>query len=41
MEVANYYRPKRWLIFDADLSLSRAGCVAFDPARPVHARRPS
>jgi outer membrane receptor protein involved in Fe transport len=24
IEIANYYSPKRWLVFDADLSLSRA-----------------
>jgi len=31
-EFANYYSPKPWLIFDGDLSLSRARFVDFDPA---------
>ena len=32
VELANYYSPKPWLIFDGDLSLSRARFVDFDPA---------
>ena len=32
VEFANYYSPKPWLIFDGDLSLSRARFVEFDPA---------
>jgi outer membrane receptor protein involved in Fe transport len=32
VEFANYYSPKPWLIFDGDLSLSRAHFVDFDPA---------
>jgi hypothetical protein len=32
VEFANYYAPKRWLIFDGDLSMSRARFVDFDPA---------
>ena len=32
VEFANYYSPKKWLIFDGDLSLSRARFVDFDPA---------
>jgi len=32
VEFANYYSPKKWLIFDGDVSLSRARFVDFDPA---------
>jgi len=32
VEIANYYSPLRWLVFDADLSLSRARFVDADPA---------
>jgi len=32
VEFANYFSPKPWLIFDGDLSLSRARFVEFDPA---------
>jgi outer membrane receptor protein involved in Fe transport len=32
VEIANYYSPKRWLIFDGDVSLSRARFVDYDPA---------
>jgi outer membrane receptor protein involved in Fe transport len=32
LEVANYYSPFRWLVFDADYSLSRAYFVDADPA---------
>ena len=32
VEFANYYSPKKWLIFDGDLSLSRARFVDLDPA---------
>jgi hypothetical protein len=34
VEVASYYSPKRWLTFDADLSLSRARFTVDDPAGP-------
>ena len=37
VEFANYYSPKPWLIFDGDLSLSRARFVEFDPAGQVRA----
>ena len=32
VEIANYYSPLRWLVFDADLSLSRARFIDADPA---------
>jgi outer membrane receptor protein involved in Fe transport len=32
VEIANYYSPKRWLVFDGDVSLSRARFVEFNPA---------
>jgi len=32
IEFANYYSPKPWLIFDGDLSLSRARFAEFNPA---------
>jgi outer membrane receptor protein involved in Fe transport len=32
VEFANYYSPRKWLTFDADLSLSRARFTQFDPA---------
>jgi hypothetical protein len=32
VEFANYFSPKPWLIFDGDVSLSRARFVDFDPA---------
>jgi outer membrane receptor protein involved in Fe transport len=31
LEWANYYRPMTWLVFDGDLSWSRARFTAFDP----------
>ena len=34
VEWANYYRPLRWLVFDGDLSWSRARFTTFDPAGP-------
>ncbi len=32
IEIANYYSPKKWLVFDADVSLSRARFTEHDPA---------
>jgi hypothetical protein len=32
VEFANYYSPKPWLVFDGDVSLSRARFSEFDPA---------
>jgi len=32
VEFANYYSPRRWLVFDADLSWSRARFTQHDPA---------
>jgi outer membrane receptor protein involved in Fe transport len=32
VEIANYYSPYKWLVFDGDLSLSRARFAADDPA---------
>lgn len=34
VEFANYYSPKPWLVFDGDISLSRARFSEFDPAGP-------
>jgi outer membrane receptor protein involved in Fe transport len=34
IEFANYYSPKRWLIFDGDLSLSQARFAEFNEAGP-------
>jgi len=34
VELANYYRPLRWLTFDADLSWSRARFTKSDPVGP-------
>jgi hypothetical protein len=34
VEWANYFSPTKWLVFDADLSWSRARFTAFDPAGP-------
>lgn len=33
VEIANYYSPTRWLVFDADLSLSQARFRGADPAQ--------
>jgi hypothetical protein len=33
VEIANYYSPSKWLVFDGDYSLSRAYFVGADPAR--------
>ena len=32
VEIANYYSPYKWLVFDADLSLSKAGFTNDEPA---------
>jgi outer membrane receptor protein involved in Fe transport len=32
IEIANYYSPYKWLVFDGDLSLSRARFSDYDPA---------
>jgi outer membrane receptor protein involved in Fe transport len=32
VEIANYYSPYRWLVFDGDVSLSRARFAGLDPA---------
>jgi outer membrane receptor protein involved in Fe transport len=32
VEIANYYSPRKWLTFDADLSLSQARFTDYDPA---------
>jgi len=34
LEVANYYSPRKWLVFDGDLSKSQARFVTFNPAGP-------
>jgi outer membrane receptor protein involved in Fe transport len=34
VEVANYYSPRKWLVFDGDLSKSQARFVTFNPAGP-------
>jgi outer membrane receptor protein involved in Fe transport len=34
VEIANYYSPRKWLTFDADISLSRALWTDFNPAGP-------
>jgi outer membrane receptor protein involved in Fe transport len=34
VEWANYFSPRKWLVFDGDLSWSRAQFTAFDPAGP-------
>jgi outer membrane receptor protein involved in Fe transport len=34
VEVANYYSPFRWLVFDADVSWSQARFAGFAPAGP-------
>jgi hypothetical protein len=34
VEIANYYSPRKWLVFDGDVSKSQARFVTFNPAGP-------